>query len=527
MLRHIELFAGCGGMTLGLHAAGFQLLMANEISPMAGETFAFNHLGVDLAGPRNSKDRVLWLHSFFARNDMAKRLRENPFEVNSKMGGDFNVGETTLSGKLVIGNIDHLIQILERDKGLRSQLFGVDLVSGGPPCQGFSLAGKRLKDDHKNMLPLSFARFCGLTKPKVVLLENVKGIVSPFRASGGVKHHAYLEVAKAFVAEGYYPVCMMVNSKYFGVPQNRPRFIMYAFRQDIFSSLSRIWSDSNTPEYKALRNAADFHKQVIQGLATGPRDLEVFEVTEDTRTIFNGRFFPGITTWGNDLVTARAAIGDLHGSEKSEYLKDIGCAFKQARGLTSKGYLANHDVRHHGEIVKARFRVYQLLNELDEDQQELVSDLLMGKHGDGRSIMAAFDALRNKKLYVLDDQGNGKLSRIETLTGFRHYIKRLRSKKHSQRALKPYEPAPAQLTIPDDLCHYDFSQLRTLTVREMARLQSFPDWFEFKSKATTGGKCRAYEVPQYTQVGNAVPPLLAFALGRAIRNILKTVSSHG
>src|SRR5690606_7713111 len=89
----------------------------------------------------------------------------------------------------------------------------------------------------------------------------------------------------------------------------------------------------------------------------------------------------------------------------------------------------------------------------------------------------------------------------------------LASKKHSQRALKETEPAPAQLTIPDDLCHYKKGHLRTLTVREMARFQSFPDWYEFRSKVTTGGVNRKFEVPQYTQVGNAVPPLLAKALG--------------
>lgn len=76
------------------------------------------------------------------------------------------------------------------------------------------------------------------------------------------------------------------------------------------------------------------------------------------------------------------------------------------------------------------------------------------------------------------------------------------------------------MTIPDDLCHYSENELRTLTVREMARFQSFPDWFEFRSKVTTGGSQRSFEVPQYTQVGNAVPPILAYELGHAIKNIL-------
>jgi DNA (cytosine-5)-methyltransferase 1 len=72
-------------------------------------------------------------------------------------------------------------------------------------------------------------------------------------------------------------------------------------------------------------------------------------------------------------------------------------------------------------------------------------------------------------------------------------------------------------TLPDDLLHY--SEPRILTVRECARLQSFPDWFRFQGNYTTGGKRRTHECPRYTQVGNAVPPLLAEALGRMLRKL--------
>ncbi|TOJ57806.1 hypothetical protein CGI36_23425, partial [Vibrio parahaemolyticus] len=83
------------------------------------------------------------------------------------------------------------------------------------------------------------------------------------------------------------------------------------------------------------------------------------------------------------------------------------------------------------------------------------------------------------------------------------------------------EPAPAALSIPDDACHYDENELRVLSVREMARIQSFPDNFVFRSKITTGGQMRKFEVPQYTQVGNAVPPLLGVALGQIISGLLE------
>ena len=74
------------------------------------------------------------------------------------------------------------------------------------------------------------------------------------------------------------------------------------------------------------------------------------------------------------------------------------------------------------------------------------------------------------------------------------------TKKQTQRALIATDPAPAALSIPDDACHYN--ELRTLTAREMARIQSFPDNYIFRSKMTTGGQNRRFEVPIYTQIGN-------------------------
>jgi DNA (cytosine-5)-methyltransferase 1 len=80
--------------------------------------------------------------------------------------------------------------------------------------------------------------------------------------------------------------------------------------------------------------------------------------------------------------------------------------------------------------------------------------------------------------------------------------------------MSPTEPAPTITTLPDDVLHYE--EPRILTVRECARLQSFPDWFRFRGKFTTGGNMRTKECPRYTQVGNAVPPHLGMMIGLAI-----------
>jgi DNA (cytosine-5)-methyltransferase 1 len=104
--------------------------------------------------------------------------------------------------------------------------------------------------------------------------------------------------------------------------------------------------------------------------------------------------------------------------------------------------------------------------------------------------------------------------------------KRLGVNKHHLVPLDPDRPSHTLTSLPDDLIHY--SEPRILTVRECARLQSFPDWYEFKGKYTTGGAKRVRECPRYTQVANAVPPFLAEVLGRLARRIaIEVMGSHG
>ena len=92
-------------------------------------------------------------------------------------------------------------------------------------------------------------------------------------------------------------------------------------------------------------------------------------------------------------------------------------------------------------------------------------------------------------------------------------------KKHRLHPMSELDPAPTITTLPDDILHY--AEPRILTVRESARIQSFPDWYHFQGKFTTGGVRRKQECPRYTQVGNAVPPLLGRAIGLAILEALE------
>ncbi|KRB54515.1 DNA cytosine methyltransferase [Flavobacterium sp. Root186] len=528
-MTHIELFAGCGGMSLGLEAAGFELFFANELSPMAGETFAYNILNEDLhslSKQKKTASRSLWIKSNYISEDLENRLRENPFSTSKGKFSDLNKN-TSLEEKLLIGNIDHLLDFFSQNPKIVKELKAknIDLISGGPPCQSFSLAGRREKNNDKNLLPLSFAKFAGMVQPKTVLLENVKGITSPF-TENRKKYYAWLEVSKAFVLEGFIPVCMMLNSKYFGVPQNRPRFILQAYRKDIFNKLIKFY-----PNNEILLTSKKFYDLVIENKenleSISEKEFKYYDI-ENHPNLFDGVILPKISHSNNNFINTSDAIEDLKNTfikykfnnTESQYANFINNAFY--KDVDNPIYIKNHEVRKHNFMVKSRFRFYQVIEQFQNGLRKGATDLLTGKDIPKELLNKLTTEFSKHKLLFLE---NGKeiskvpanIETIETL------IKSIPTRKHSQRALRRSEPAPAQLTIPDDLCHYDQSEPRTLTVREMARFQSFPDWYEFRSKTTTGGDMRKFEVPQYTQVGNAVPPLLAKVIGETIQKHLKEI----
>lgn len=525
-MKFIELFAGCGGLSLGLKSVGFELAMANELSPMAAESYAYNFFGEDLAAQAGSSQRAkrhtIWLSSQYDAAELGKRLREDPRQY-PRLGEGYTdlVGNASnLRGSLVVGSIVALNKWLEAHPDVARRLregfdgHGIDLVSGGPPCQSFSLAGLRKKDCERNTLPWEFAKFVDLTRPRLAILENVSGILRPFRDELGEKYYAWFELAKAFSQVGYVPLCLHVNAKLVGVPQNRPRFILLGFRRDY---LDQLMPGFNEAERTLLGQPLAFFQKVQDGLSTGLQDLRYRDVEfdEDLR-LFQGSFLSSLVPFagGESLSTVEDAIDDLrgatHGSGYSRHLSE-----KFAGVLASPAHeLANHEHRDNGPRVRRRFRLYQVLQQVDKAAREAVLRILKG---DAQSLDdSAWRQLGNVD-YLLE---SGMFGRFKRKSEFIDYLERLGTKKRIQKVLISNQPAPAALSIPDDACHYHPDELRTLTVREMARIQSFPDEFVFRSKVTTGGDNRKFEVPQYTQVGNAVPPLLGRALGLVAMDLL-------
>jgi DNA (cytosine-5)-methyltransferase 1 len=253
----IELFAGYGGLSLGLRSSGFHELMANELSSMPAETFALNLMGLDMRSPEFSQTapqdrKVLWIDS--SSDDVLERLVDNPFERPETDMPELSAVDD-FEGRLIIGDVRRLNQFVEH-RGRPLINSEVDLISGGPPCQSFSLAGRREFGNQRNQLPWEFARFVKSHQPRMVLLENVEGILRPFKLDNDT-FYAWFEVCEAFAQIGYVTCPMLVNARMSGVAQNRPRFIMLAIRHDLASSLTQEtanWFDQGQRLLQVVKN---------------------------------------------------------------------------------------------------------------------------------------------------------------------------------------------------------------------------------------------------------------------------------
>lgn len=516
ILNYIELFAGCGGLSLGLEASGYNLVMANELSPMASETFAYNFFNENLDG-KGYPQHTLWINSNFSKEEINKRLRENPKTYPTIAEGGFSdIDESSnLNKKLLVGSIVDLNNLLEQRPQLLQQIQdnglpnGLDLVSGGPPCQSFSMAGLRQLGNERNILPWEFAKFVEHTQPKFALLENVTGILRAFNTEKG-QFFAWYEVAKAFAGINYIPLCLHVNAKYAGVAQNRPRFILLGMRADVYG---KIFNKLDLKEREAFEKSFKFFQKVQANPELAYGHLDYYDVDRDTE-FFETSFLKPLVAFKGNEFSVQDAIQDLSVTSKlkqSEYVRKLDKLFNPLLGLPEK--LSNYELRANGIHVQKRFKLYQNLNLVSKETKKEVQQVLKG-NTDRLTDNALGELL---PLKFLNEES--KSIHFEDRSELINYLKDHQTKKQTQKALIPNQPAPAALSIPDDACHY--SDLRTLTVREMARIQSFPDNFRFLSKVTTGGQMRKFEVPQYTQVGNAVPPLLGYALGQSLKYLIE------
>lgn len=397
----IDLFSGAGGLSLGLYQSGWHGLFAIEKNAFAFETLKYN-----LIENKKHFDWPEWLP--LMPHDINEVLRKYSRQLKDLRGA-------------------------------------VDLVAGGPPCQGFSMAGKRVKDDVRNQLVFSYIRFIKIVQPKMLLFENVKGFTYAFNKNKRDDVDSYAnKVISALEGLGYNVKPHVIDFSEYGVPQRRKRFILVGIRKDIGSP--------------------DMFEDMLQ----------------KNRDSFLKKKGIGAT------ISLREAISDL--------LRSNGTLPTPDR----KGFLS-------GKYGEEELSNYERLMRGDYPCDHEVPD----SHSFARH---SADKLNCYKRLLTDCPIRGK--RIDGKARDEWGIR--------QRGITVLDPKAVSPTItgqPDDYLHY--LEPRIMTVRECARIQSFPDWYEIKKKYTTGGKMRRIEVPRYSQVGNAIPPLFAEQAGVVLKQILQ------
>ena len=396
-LTFIDAFAGCGGLSLGLMQGGLTGKFAIE-----HDSFAFATLKANLLS-KTAPFKYSW----------PQWLPKEPLSITSLLG--------------------------EYEQELAALNGSIDVLVGGPPCQGFSMAGRRQHDDPRNQLFGQYLRLVEIIKPKIVLIENVRGFTMDFAVGENVTNYA--GALKAALSEDYKVYERLLDLSLFGVPQARTRYFVIAVKSSVSTTDPFELLESRIPSF--LR-ALGINAPVSSSNAIG--DLEVRRCGTE----------PSKDTKGFNQIA--------YGQPLTRYQK-----------LMNKGSATPSDLRlaRHSDDIAYRF-------------QEII-DL---SHAEGRLNTSISAEIRE----------------------------RFGLKKRALRVLDPDRPSPTITSMPDDLIHY--SEPRTLTVRENARLQSFPDWYAFQGKYTTGGHLRKKEVPRFTQVANAVPPLVARAIGEMLAALM-------
>jgi DNA (cytosine-5)-methyltransferase 1 len=385
-MKSVDLFAGAGGLSCGLKQSGFNTLLANELVPQYAKTYQLNHP-----------------------------------ETQVIIGDVRQVCET---------NLKNFLGVKEGE---------IDLVAGGPPCQGFSInAPIRTLDDERNHLFKDFLRVVASLKPKAVLIENVPGIVS--LGKGTVVRQIYAELE----ALGYKVKHKILFAGHYGIPQMRFR--------TVFIGIRKYNGEISFPEPEfAAKAVANF---------TGAKELCIS---------IPPIFYPNLKSQVNVLD----ALSDLP-------------------------EIANNQTVSHEKYTI-------------EPQNDYQKYLRSGCKKLTSHYCAKIAKVNLERLKYIPQGGSWRDIPYELLPDG---LKRARRSDHTKRygRLHPDALCSTVLTKCDPHWGSFFhpTQDRVISVREAARIQSFPDSYLFSGSITQ----------QYEQVGNAVPPLLGKAIGDEIMKML-------
>lgn len=425
-LVSLDLFSGVGGISLGMEMAGIRSGVAVDLDPHAIDTF------------------------------------------NRNFGASGAVG---LTGDLEDASTFSRIMEVARARG-------VNVVCGGPPCQGFSQVGNHrdLENDPRNRLYRCFVRAVQELKPRAFVMENVPGLAQ--RSGGKVLE----QIVESLRLNGTYRVAAgVLQAADFGVPQSRERLIFLGIhvQQGVEPELPhpplRLFGSVSL---ERVRLESGFKYELRSSALQG----ELFSGGTDALRILRD-------DWNPALVTVKQALSDLEHLSPNDTLR-------QQQG-DSWGTYASAPQSAYQALMRSGTRDSFFNAQVPFMWEDTRRRLASIPHGGNYR-----DLPEDLQRRYLNGQKWGPETGRDDL-----------SRKHfsAYRRLHPDFPSWTLNTKADCVYHYDGS--RALSVREFARLSSFPDHFEFlgPDKHT-----------RYRLVGNAVPPLLAAAVGRQLVSLLET-----
>lgn len=434
----VDLFCGAGGCSEGLIQAGFHILFSSDISDMVEKTYVNRHKQLGLIQGKNT---------WFERADIRDLTGDRIYECISNL------------------------EIFKEDK-----VPEIDLMIGGPSCQGFSRAGRRDKSDPRNMLFGEYVRVISQIKPKYIVLENVEGFVDmQFVGYKGITGITYPDgsvtpdILRSELNEIGYDTLQprILNAADYGVPQRRNRIIFMGYRKGL-----------TPPQYPEPTTKSD--EQLTLTDAIG----DLISISKTRKKVC-----PILTQYQQDSINGRTP--DIDG-----------------KPIPSKKIM-NNEYSKISQIVEERFSLFEE-GETGTAIKRRVMEFGIDISKKPALIELCSDALRLTPEETVKYYKKGNVSKEDAEI--------LLTKKNIRQRWRSDQPSATVVTIADD--YISPWEARTFSVREMARLQSFDDSFEFLGKRTTGGLKRRVEVPQFTQVGNAVPPLLAKAVAEEIIKVL-------
>lgn len=435
----IDLFCGAGGCSEGLIQAGFDILFSSDISDMVEVTYKNRHEQLGLIQGENT---------WFERSDIRNLTGETIRECISKL------------------------QIFQE-----KEIPEIDLMIGGPSCQGFSRAGRRNKSDPRNILFGEYVRVINEVKPKYIVLENVEGFVDmQFLGYVGITGIEYPDgsvtpdILRSELNEIGYDTLepRILNAADYGVPQRRNRIIFMGYRKGL-----------KAPKYPMPTVKPDDYLTLADAIG---------DLISDKKK--RKKICPELTKYQIDSINGRTPA-------------------KNGKPISASGNVMNNEYSNISDVVEERFSLF-MEGETGCNLKKRVMETGINIKGKPALIKLCSKklGLPENEVVTLYKGGNVSLEQAEVLL----------TKKNIRQRWNGNQPSATVVTIADD--YISPWENRTFSVREMARCQSFDDSFEFLGKRTTGGLRRRIEIPQYTQVGNAVPPLLAKAVVCEILKVL-------